>query len=75
MMKLSECKIGEIVQEKSNNIFGSNIGHVVGLTYNIHIESLAGMCLEEKNDRVIPLIRFPDGERGVHQSNLEKYKD
>lgn len=67
-MNLKDCKIGVLVKI----VGGEELGHVVGLTYNISVKFTGNMSDEELRARIIPLIRFPDGrEVGVHHYNLD----
>jgi hypothetical protein len=59
-MKLSECTFGRMVID--DNL---NVGHVVGVTYNISLQYTGGMTQEDKFNRTIPLVKFADGERGI----------
>lgn len=68
-MKLKDCKMGILVQ--TNDL---EVGHIVGLTYNVHISMTGSMTNEEKLNRVIPVIQFPEGTRGIHQGNIEVFK-
>ena len=69
-MKLSECKIGTMVITKY-----LKVGHVVGVQYNVHIAKTGVMTNEERLNHTIPRVRFADGERGVHHTNLKIFKD
>lgn len=69
-MKLSQCQYGAMVID--NNL---NVGHVVGVAYNINIRHTGGMSDQDLLDRTIPLVQFADGTRGVHHSNLKLFKD
>jgi len=83
-MKLSECKLGEVVTYK-DNIHDSNyalkhlqIGHIVGFTLNFNLETVMGLKPKDMNRvSVVPLIKFPlnDSPIGVHPGNLVKYQD
>lgn len=65
-MKLKDCRIGILVRLENGEI-----GHIVGLTYNVAVRFTGNMSFEELRDVTIPLVRFPDGdERGVHHHNL-----
>lgn len=59
-MKLSECNLGQIVQDKA---LPERIGHVVGLTKNSH-------------HTVIPVVKFAgeDCPIAIHHDNLMKVK-
>lgn len=72
-MKLSECKVGILVVENCQGQLGQ-IGHIVGLTYNVSIRLTAGMSVDKLRDHTIPLVAFPDGTRGIHHCHLEIYK-
>lgn len=66
-MNLKDCKIGVLVKTDSDEL-----GHVVGLTYNVSVKFTGNMSSEELRACTIPLIRFPDGsEVGVHHYNLD----
>jgi hypothetical protein len=68
-MKLKDCTLGVLVRVKGDD---SEIGHVVGLTFNVDIRFTGNMSKQQLVDATIPLIRFADKtERGVHPSNLE----
>jgi hypothetical protein len=69
-MKLSECKIGTMVITKD-----LEVGHVVGIQYNVGLALTGGMTNEDKFSRTIPTVKFPDGERGVHHGNLKIFRD
>lgn len=66
-MKLSECKLGEVVVDSHNG----KIGHVVGLHRQYMFES------DAKRGEVIPEILFAGDKRpvAIHHKNLSKYKD
>jgi hypothetical protein len=68
-MKLSECKFGEMVITESKEV-----GHIVGVTYNVDISLTGGMSDEDKFNRTIPLVRFANGERGIHHNHLQKFR-
>ena len=72
LMKLSECKIGEVIVDQSGNI-----GHIVGLTYNVELSLMGNMPYDERISRTIPLVKFPFKEQvvGIHYNNIELYKD
>lgn len=75
-MNLSECKIGTVViMRKMCGDAYENIGHIVGLTYNVRLNMTGSMDFSELRERTIPIVRFPDGERSVHHCNLEIYND
>jgi hypothetical protein len=64
-MKLSECRLGEIVrQQKGLEGEPLPIGHIVGLTVN-------------NVGEVIPLVQFAGYVEafGCHHNNLELYRD
>lgn len=67
-MKLNECTLGTLVITNEKEV-----GHIVGLTYNVRIEYTGEMSYDEKFDRTIPLVRFPSGERGIHHENLKRF--
>jgi len=69
-MKLSDCKYGTMVITASKEV-----GFVVGLTYNVDISHTGNMSDEEKLQRTIPLVAFPNGTRGIHHINLYPFKD
>lgn len=68
-MKLSECKIGAIIITDD-----LEVGHIIGVQYNVHISQTGGMTNKEKFKHTIPTVRFPDGERGIHHSNIKLFK-
>lgn len=68
-MKLSECKLGTLVIDND-----MRVGHITGVTYNVSLEHTGGMSNEDLFNRTIPLVRFPNGERGVHHGNLKLFK-
>lgn len=65
-MKLSECKMGEIVRrvEKCREDHIVNVGHIVGLSAN-------------GSGEIIPLVLFACAQKpqGIHHNNIEIYKD
>ena len=65
-MKLSECKIGVVVQDTImvNGVMDGSLGHVVGLTLN---------C----GDEVIPTVLWAGEKepRGIHHSNIALYEE
>ncbi len=69
-MKLSQCKIGTMVITKD-----LEVGHVVGIQYNVSIKYTGGMTNEDKFNGTIPTVKFADGERGIHHHNLKVFKD
>jgi hypothetical protein len=68
-MKLSQCTIGQLVITENKRVV-----HVVGLTYNVAVSFTGNMSQEEKFDRTIPVIKFPEGEEGTHHANLTPFK-
>ena len=79
-MKLSQCKLGEVVQviPKNGGLYDGLIGHIIGFEYN----TIPRLCYshnitnEELAPKTIPIVRFPDKEeRSFHPSNLRLYKD
>jgi hypothetical protein len=68
-MKLHECTFGRMVITES-----MEVGHIVGVTYNVGIALTGSMSDEEKHERTIPLVRFADGEKGIHHANLRRFK-
>lgn len=72
-MKLSECTIGKLVQERRDGM----IGHIVGLTFNCDVEFIAGMSTQELRSRTIPLVKYPHREFpiGIHYANIEECTD
>ncbi len=73
-MKLSECKIGTLVQYDSNEFI--RIGHIVGLQYNIRKEDIYAIPEKERINYVIPVVRWVNGEEyGIHHKNIKIFKD
>ena len=75
-MKLSKCKLGEIVIMKDSGTMcrDAKVGMIVGLTYNCRVQDTGMMSAEERIERTIPEVKFPDGSsHGVHPGNLELY--
>jgi len=69
-MKLSKCKIGEVVIREDQNI-----GHIIGLTYNIRVRYSGSLTYKELLERVIPIVRWVDGyECPIHNNSIEIYK-
>ena len=69
-MKLKDCIMGILV--KTND---GEIGHIVGLTYNVHVKYTGDLTMEDLEARTVPLVRFPDNtERGIHPNNLSLFK-
>lgn len=68
-MKLQDCIFGKLVITQD-----LEIGHIVGLTYTMHLMFAGSLSNMELMDRTIPLVKFPKGERGVHHESLEAYK-
>lgn len=66
-MKLSECRMGEVVCDVSTTGDGviHKIGHIVGFTYINDIEYIGSLSSEEKLERTIPLVRFANGKDTV----------
>jgi len=50
------------------------IGHVIGVTYNVNIAFTRGMSSDELFERTIPLVKFADGERGIHHGNIKPFR-
>lgn len=74
-MKLRDCKLGILVKNIFNGENGE-IGHIVGLTYNVNVKYIGNKTPEELLAITIPLVQFPDGsKRGVHHSNLEIFNE
>lgn len=67
-MKLHECTFGKMVITDDKKV-----GHIVGVTYNIDIAHTGGLSQDDLFNRTIPLVRFADGERGIHHSNIEPF--
>ena len=69
-MKLSECKLGEIVILKySHDEYNKDqVGHIVGLSRSFYTDLNL-----KKTYQVIPLVKFADTETpsAVHHHNLE----
>ena len=78
-MKLSECKLGEIIVAKDNP---RKIGHIVGLTYSYPWRIMATVDAKRYSDgttetcEIIPLVKFVGDELpvGIHPGNIEKLK-
>jgi hypothetical protein len=68
-MQLNECTYGRMVITADKKI-----GHVVGVTYNVGIALTGGMSNDELFERTIPLVKFADGERGIHHGNIEPFR-
>ena len=68
-MKLSECNIGVMVQDKD-----LNIGHIIGLTFNVDISQTGNMSNKEKSERTIPLVQFAYKTIGIHNYNIKIFK-
>jgi hypothetical protein len=68
-MKLHECTFGRMVITDDKKV-----GHIVGVTYNIPIAHTGGLSYDELFSRTIPLVKFADGERGIHHANLKPFK-
>ena len=68
-MKLKHCSIGKVVVTKD-----MEVGHIVGLTYNVSLENTHGMTSEDLYNRTIPVVKFPRGKRAVHHCNLSELK-
>lgn len=68
-MKLSECKIGTIVNCVNGVAYG--IGYISGLTYSMGIESVMNEPRADRLKRIIPLVTFPNKEtHAIHHANL-----
>lgn len=50
------------------------IGHVIGVTYNVNIALTGWMTEDDLFERTIPLVKFADGERGIHHGNIELFR-
>jgi hypothetical protein len=65
-MKLSECKIGVVVQNTImiNGVMDGGLGHVAGLTLGY-------------SDEVIPTVLWAgeEGPRGIHHDNIALYEE
>lgn len=73
-MKLSECKIGTLVQYDSNEII--RIGYIVGLRYNIRMEDIIKIPEKDRIRYVIPVVKWVNGEEyGIHHDNIKIFKD
>lgn len=64
-MKLSECNIGKIVCTSDNEV-----GHIVGLGYNIQDKLVKDKSNKELYNHVVPIVRFHSGERTIHHTNI-----
>ena len=72
-MKLSQCKLGEIVRTNDDV---RRVGHITGLTYNLSLKTILSYG-SESNPEIIPLVLFV-GEQiptPVNHCNLKIYKD
>ncbi len=67
-MKLSKCILGRLVITKEKEV-----GHIVGLAYNMDLQFAEKMSAEELLDRTVPIVRFPKGERKIHPANIELF--
>lgn len=67
-MKLNQCTYGKMVITEDKEI-----GHVVGLTYNVSHRFTGGMSNDELFERTIPIVKFPDGERSIHHYLLKPF--
>lgn len=68
-MKLSECTLGRLVVNRNGEV-----GHIVGLTYNIHVMNSGELTPKERFERTIPLVKFPYGEQAIHHANLDIFE-
>ena len=68
-MKLSDCTFGRLVITTTEK----EVGHIVGLTYNVALERTGNMDADELLGRTVPVVRFPRGERPIHPSNLAPF--
>ncbi len=57
-MTLAQCTLGRLVITDDKEV-----GHVVGLAYNVALELTGGMSFADLLPRTVPLVRFPRGER------------
>lgn len=66
-MKLSECKLGEIVICHGHQ----RIGHIVGLTHQYLFEAAGD------RGQVVPEVLFAGEKRpvAIHHNNISKYKE
>lgn len=69
-MKLSECKIGEVVIT-----YDGEIGHIVGLQYNVGDEFVRDVPRKDLKFHTIPVVKFPSGQRGIHFGNIKKFDE
>jgi len=67
-MKLEQCTLGKLVITNEKEV-----GHIIGLTYNVSLELAAKMSNEEKFYRTIPIVKFPFGEKAIHHCNLKEF--
>ena len=69
-MRLSQCTHGKIVWNRDK----TEVGMIVGITNNIPSADVSNRRII---DRAIPLVQWSCEREpvGVHQSNLEPYKD
>lgn len=67
-MKLSQCKIGEVVQAVND----SHIGHIIGLTMN---QNFPGAI--NTDGETVPIVQwsYSNNPTIVHHKNLNLYKD
>jgi hypothetical protein len=70
-MKLSECELGKMVITKD-----LRVGHIIGITYNVHLKFTGKLSKEELFECTIPVVKWADGEEyPVHHVNIELFKD
>lgn len=72
-MKLSECKIGEVVMKTScfDEYNNNEIGHIVGLSRVFY-----SLGYGEKGYTVEPIVKFADKEpQVINRHNIERVED
>jgi len=49
------------------------VGFIIGLEYNVNISETGQMSNEEKFNRTILIVAFPEGKIGIHPGNLKPF--
>ena len=81
-MKLSECVIGTPViyydsyrEEDSEYHMKNMVGHIVGVTYNVHVTMTGNFSSKERLERTIHRVQWVNGEKfGIHHGNIKVLK-
>jgi len=68
-MKLKDCQYGVLVITET-----LEVGHIVGLEYNVTSEYAGSLSNQQLLDATVPVVQFPGGMRTIHPKNIKLFK-